>query len=155
MYGEMEGSRTDLRVNSQVTIPLVELRFRFSRSSGPGGQNVNKLETRVELLFDLEGSPSLTAEQRQRVRERLASHLDGGGMLHLFVSDTRSQLQNRRLAVLRFQHSLRSALRVRRPRLATRPSAGAVEARLDQKRQRAGIKKQRREGEDEENGGTE
>lgn len=149
-----------LRVNSQVTIPLAELRFRFSRSSGPGGQNVNKLETRVELLFDLEASPSLTAEQRLRVRERLSSHLDAAGMLHLFVSDTRSQLQNRRLAILRFEHKLRAALRVSRPRLASRPSAGAVQARLDDKRHRAGVKEQRRvegdseDGGDKEGGGT-
>ena len=94
--GGVEG---DLVVNSQLTIPGSEIRFRFSRSSGPGGQNVNKLETRVEILFDLAHSPSVTEVQR------LLPHGAPGrvtwipdGVVRLVVSDTRSQLQNRELA---------------------------------------------------------
>ena len=122
---------------------LQELRFRFSRSGGPGGQNVNKVETRVELLFDLAHSHHLTEEQRQRAQERLASYLDAEGDLRLVVSATRSQLQNRQIAVQRFQELLHSALRVRRHRRPTLPSASSVEARLEGKRRRSDTKRQR------------
>ena len=146
----MEG---DLVVNSRVTIRRDELTFRFSRSSGPGGQNVNKLETRVEILFDLAHSPSLGDPDRELARARLAGYLDAEGVVHVTVSDTRSQLQNRALSVLRLQELLRRALRVRRARRPSSPPPGAVQARLDAKKQRGRIKKLRRPEADQ-NGGS-
>ena len=131
-------------VNNRVTIPRDELTFRFSRSSGPGGQNVNKLETRVEVVFDLARSSSLSDADRELARGRLAGYLDGDGVLHVTVSDTRSQLQNRQLAVLRLQELLRKALRIRRMRRPTSPPAGAVEARLEAKLRRGRIKRLRK-----------
>ncbi len=79
----------------ELRLPLGELRFRFSRSSGPGGQHVNRSETRVELLFDVLNSPSLTDHQRTRILNRLAGQIDGEGVLHIFSSTTRSQAENR------------------------------------------------------------
>lgn len=132
-----------LIVNRQVAIPWEELRFRFSRSSGPGGQNVNRVATRVELLFDLAGSPSLTEEQRQRARQALASYLDAEGTLHLVSDSTRSQWRNRQEVVRRLRILLRQALRVPRPRHATAPPPRAREERLAAKSHRSQIKRLR------------
>lgn len=136
----MEG---DLVVNSQLTVPGSELRFRFSRSSGPGGQNVNKLETRVEILFDLEHSPSVTEAQRLLLIRSLIGHMDASGVVRLVVSDTRSQLQNRELAVVRLADLLRRALRVRRSRRVSTPPPGAIEGRLTDKHHVSRIKQRR------------
>jgi ribosome-associated protein len=126
----MEG---DLVINSQLTIPGSEIRFRFSRSSGPGGQNVNKLETRVEVLFDLAHSTSVPEVQREFLMQRLTAHMDSDGVVRLVVSDTRSQLQNRELALVRLAELLRRTLRVRRHRRASTPPPGAIEERLTEK----------------------
>ncbi len=142
----MEG---DLVVNSQLTIPGSEIRFRFSRSGGPGGQNVNKLETRVELLFDLAHSASVTESQRQLLVLRLAGQVDASGMVRLVVSDTRSQLQNRELARARLAELLRRALRVRRSRRASSPPPGAIESRLNAKRHVSTVKRCRQAPADE------
>ena len=136
----MEG---DLVVNSQLTIPGSEIRFRFSRSSGPGGQNVNKLETRVEILFDLAHSPSVTDAQRLLLKERLPGRIDSDGVVRLVVSDTRSQLQNRELALARLADLLRRALRIRRSRRASSPPPGAIEGRLSDKLHVSRIKRRR------------
>jgi ribosome-associated protein len=133
----------DLVVNSHLTIPGSDVRFRFSRSSGPGGQNVNKLETRVEALFDLAHSPSVPDAQRLLLTQRLAGHIDASGIVHVVVSDTRSQLQNRQLAVLRLTDLLRRALRVRRARRASPPPTGAIEARLTEKHHVSRVKQGR------------
>jgi ribosome-associated protein len=133
----------DLVVNTQLTIPGSEIRFRFSRSSGPGGQNVNKLETRVEVLFDLAHSPSVSGVQRLLLRQRLPGHIDSDGVLRLVVSDTRSQLQNRELALARLAELLRRALRVRRFRRATSPPPGAIEGRLTDKHHASRTKRRR------------
>ncbi|MBN1136989.1 MAG: aminoacyl-tRNA hydrolase [Anaerolineae bacterium] len=132
-------------INDRLSIPLVELGFRFSRSSGPGGQHMQKTSTRVELLFDVANSPSLTDYQRARIQERLASHIDSAGVLHLVAQSERSQLRNREEVVDRFQALVRGALKRRRIRRPTRPTAASIERRLRAKRKRSGVKQMRRD----------
>ena len=131
-------------VSDELAIPAAELRFRFSRSSGPGGQNVQRSATRVELLFDVANSPSLTDDQRARIRQRLAGYIDGAGELRIVSTATRSQLENRADAVARFRLLLAMALRRRKHRVPTKPSAGARERRLTEKKGRAEVKSTRR-----------
>ena len=139
-----------LPINDELVIPLAELQFRFSRSSGPGGQHVQKSSTRVELYFDVLGSPSLSEEQRSRLLSRLAGYIDTTGLLHLVAQSERSQLRNRQEVVERFQDLLRAALRRRRHRLATHPPGASREQRLRGKRERGQVKRRRgRVGEDE------
>lgn len=133
-----------LDITPSVAIPMAEIHFRFSRSSGAGGQNVNKVETRVELLFDLTGSPSLTDAQRARALQALGSYVDQTGVMHLVSDRFRSQVRNRAEVVTRFQELLRNALRIPKRRRPTRPSAAAREKRLSQKRQRSEVKRLRR-----------
>jgi ribosome-associated protein len=120
-----------------LTIPLSELQVRFSPSGGPGGQHANKVSTRVELRFDIEGSPSLGPRQRARLLERL------GPELRVVVDDERSQVRNRQLAVERFRHRMADALHVEKARRPTRPSRGAKERRLADKRQLSERKRNR------------
>lgn len=131
-------------VAGQLVIPIAELEFRYSRSSGPGGQHVQRSDTRVELLFDVAGTPSLSDEQRARVRARLAGYIDGEGVLRIVSSATRSQSDNRADAVAKFTSLMAAAVRVRKRRLPTRPSMAARQARLEGKRARALTKRARR-----------
>ncbi|MBE2201500.1 MAG: aminoacyl-tRNA hydrolase [Anaerolinea sp.] len=133
-------------MNESVQIPLAELQFRFSTSSGPGGQHVNRSATRVTLLFNVQLSPSLPEAARARLLQKLAARLDKDGVLHIDVQDSRSQLQNRETAVLRFRTILANALKVPKKRRPTQPSRTAVEKRLQTKKQH-GRKKQERRGE--------
>jgi ribosome-associated protein len=119
-----------------------EVAFRFSRSSGPGGQHAQKSSTRVEALFDVDGSTALTAAERRRVRERL------GPVVRAVAQDERSQLRNRELATDRIVEQLREATRVRRARTATTPTPASRERRLDEKRRRGRTKQLRRDVED-------
>ena len=132
-----------LRINDQARIPLSELDFRFSRSSGPGGQHAQKSSTRVELLFDVAGSPSLTDDQRNRVQKRLAGYIDSDGVLHLAAQSERSQWRNRQEVIDHFQELLSQALKRRKRRKPTRPTAASQERRLRKKRHRSEIKKGR------------
>jgi ribosome-associated protein len=132
-----------LRITNTLTIPLSELRFRFARSSGPGGQHVNRSATRVELLFDVAGSPSLTEAQRERALKALAPYIDSDGVLHLISQTFRSQFRNREEAVERFQTLMRRAMKVPKRRRPARPSRAARERRLASKRRRSEIKRQR------------
>jgi ribosome-associated protein len=132
-----------LVINEAVRIPLAELRFQFVRSSGPGGQHVNRSATQVELTFDLARSPSLTDEQKARARANLKSCVDQDGVLHLASQTFRSQLQNREDVTARFVELLRRALRVPKKRRPTRPTAGSKERRLESKRRQSTIKRQR------------
>ncbi len=134
-----------MQINNDLGIPLAELSFRFSRSSGPGGQHVQKSSTRVELLFDVVNSPSLTDEQRARVLKRLSGYLDSAGVLHLVSQSERSQWRNRQEVVARFQTLVRQALKRRKRRKPTHPTAASRERRLRQKRQRGEIKRTRRQ----------
>jgi ribosome-associated protein len=134
-----------LHIAPGVNIPSTELSFRFSRSSGPGGQHVNRSATRVELLFDVAGSPTLSDSMRGRLLARLTSHLDSTGVLHLVSQSTRSQLRNREELVERFRALLAGALVERRKRHATRPTLGSREERLRSKRHHGEIKRRRQD----------
>ena len=126
-----------IRVTRSVVLPLADVDFRTSRSSGPGGQHAQKTETRVEALFDVERSDALTEAQKRRVVERT------GPVLRAIAQDERSQLRNRELALERLVEQLREALRVPRRRRPTKPSQQSIERRLDEKRRRSQLKRQR------------
>ena len=126
-----------IQISDRVSIPLAELDFRFSRSSGPGGQHVQKSSTRVELLFDVASSPNLDDEQRARVLKRLASHVDSAGVLHLTAQSERSQWRNRQEAIARFQTLMQQAFKRRKRRKRTRPTAASREKRLREKKRRS------------------
>ncbi|MCP4251203.1 MAG: aminoacyl-tRNA hydrolase [bacterium] len=131
-------------VNNQVAIPVSDLRYVFSRSSGPGGQNVNKVNTRVTLLFDLSACDAMTAPQRARVARRLAGWMGRDGTLRVVSSRHRTQVANRRAATERFVALLAEALAKPKPRIKTRVTRAAVERRRRQKAQRSQLKRQRR-----------
>lgn len=133
-----------LHVSRSVEIAESELRFRFSRSSGAGGQNVNKRDTKVELLFDVAASLSLGPRQRDRILSKLASRIDADGVLHVVVSDERTQGRNREIAIERFCRMLADALRPDPPkRRPTKPSKAATERRIAEKRRRGERKRGR------------
>jgi ribosome-associated protein len=132
-------------INETLAVPESELQFRFSTGGGPGGQHVNKTATRVTLLFDVAGSSSLDEETRVRLLDRLASRLNRHGLLHIDVQDSRSQWQNRTTAVARFQKVLADALVEQPERRPTRPTRKSREVRLEQKRRRSEVKRDRRQ----------
>lgn len=133
-----------LRVSRTVLIPERELRWRFSRSSGPGGQSVNTADSRVELSFDVASSPSLGPTQRVRALARLGPRLVDG-VLTIVASEHRSQLRNREAARERLAQSLAAAIKPPpRPRRPTRPTKASVERRIAEKRRRAQTKRLRR-----------
>jgi ribosome-associated protein len=127
-----------LRVNGSLRIPESELRWRFSRSGGPGGQHANTADTRVELRFDVAGSPSLGPRQRARLVAKL------GPEVRVVAADERSQARNRALALERLRDRLRDALRVDAPRRPSAPTRASVERRLEAKRRRSARKAERR-----------
>jgi len=133
----------DLHISRSVVVPAHELRWRFSRSGGPGGQSVNTSDSRVELSFDVARSGALSPLLRNRALERLSGRLDDG-VLTIAASEHRSQLRNREAALARLAELLRSAIAPPAPaRRRTRPTAGARERRLAEKRHRAEIKRAR------------
>jgi ribosome-associated protein len=115
-----------------------EIAFRFSRSSGPGGQHAQKSSTRAEALFDVAESAGLTEAERKRVLAKL------GPVVRAVAQDERSQLRNRELAIDRILEQLQEAVKVRRKRRATKPTAASREQRLDDKRRRGKTKQLRR-----------
>ena len=134
----------DLRVNNWLVIPANELRERFSRSSGPGGQSVNTTDSRVELSFDIARSPSLPQREKSRALNRLGSRL-ADGVVTVAAETERSQLMNRDAARVRLAGLLREAIAPPPPpRVPTRPTKGARERRLADKRRRAQTKRDRR-----------
>jgi len=133
----------DLQVRGSLALPERELRWRFSRASGPGGQGVNTTDSRVELSFDLANSPSVPEPLRARAQQRLAGRLVDG-VLTVVAAEHRSQLRNRAAARERLAAALRSAMAPDPPpRRPTRPSAGARRRRLDAKTRRGQIKRLR------------
>jgi ribosome-associated protein len=138
------GVSDDVRVSDRLTIPAAELAWRFSRSSGPGGQGVNTTDSRVELSWDLLGSQLLPPAFKERAVERLGTRLVQG-VLTVTASEHRSQLRNREAAAARLAGLVASAIapppRVRR---ATRPSKGSVERRISAKKRRGETKRNRR-----------
>ena len=138
------GSPGDLQLSPRLFIAASELRWRFSRSSGPGGQNVNTTDSRVELLFDLAATPSLPAPLRARALRRLEGRLVEGCVV-IAANEHRSQWQNRVAAQRRLVELLQEALKPPPPpRRATKPTRGSVQRRLAAKKQRSAVKQQRR-----------
>jgi ribosome-associated protein len=134
----------ELRLSPGLAIPRAELTWRFSRSSGPGGQSVNTADSRVELIFDLESSTALSEHLKSRARARLAGRLVDGAII-VTASEQRSQLQNRRAALARLATLLADAIAPpAQPRRATRPSRAAIAARRTSKRRRGEVKRLRR-----------
>ena len=129
--------RESIRVTRSVSLPLSEVEFRVSRSSGPGGQHAQTSETRVEARLDVEATSALTEAQKRRVIAK------AGAVLTAVAQDERSQARNRELALERLVERLRDALRVERRRVPTTPTAAARERRLARKRQRSRTKRLR------------
>ncbi|MFI6458059.1 alternative ribosome rescue aminoacyl-tRNA hydrolase ArfB [Streptosporangium amethystogenes] len=134
-----------LQISGSVSVPEAELGWRFSRSSGPGGQGVNTTDSRVELSFDLAATGALGDALKARALERLASRLVNG-VITIAASEFRSQLRNREAAEMRLAQLLREAIapppKKRRP---TKPSRGAIERRITAKKQRSDLKRLRRD----------
>jgi len=120
-----------------------ELVFTYARSSGPGGQNVNKVQTRAMLQFDVAASPSLNDYQKRRIFTRLAGRINKEGVLRVISQRYRTQEANRRAAIERFHELIEEALHVQRPRRKTRVSKGAKRRRMDSKRRRGDLKRGR------------
>ncbi|CAN5364815.1 alternative ribosome rescue aminoacyl-tRNA hydrolase ArfB [soil metagenome] len=134
----------DLPLSATVSIPRSELSYRASRAGGAGGQHVNTSSTRIELLWNVRTSPALDEDSRARVLEKLSSRIDGEGWIRVVSSARRSQSQNRDAAEARLIELVSQALVVQKRRKATRPSRGAKEARLNEKKKRGDTKRQRR-----------
>lgn len=128
-----------LQVSRSCAIPLSELRWRFSRSGGPGGQHANTSDTRVEVIFDVEASVALGPRQRQRLLAKI------GPVVRVVASDERSQARNRELALQRLKARLADGLFVEKQRTATRPTKGSKERRLAEKKRTSERKRLRRD----------
>jgi ribosome-associated protein len=130
-------------IDQRYSIPDEEIRFEVSRSGGPGGQHVNTTSTRVTLVFDLAASRALDEAAKSLIASRLPTRITVEGLLRVTVQKHRSQKLNREEAAERFADLLRGALEQRRPRRATKPSRGARAKRVDEKKIRGGVKKER------------
>lgn len=124
-------------------IPLKELLFSASRSSGPGGQNVNKVSSRIELRFKLSESAFLTDDEKKRLLEKLKNRINSDGELIIVCQTERSQLRNKEKALERFYNLLEKSLELKPPRIPTKPSKASKIERLDSKMKRSGLKKTR------------
>ena len=134
-----------LYVNGTLSIPRHELDVRVSRSSGAGGQHVNKTSSRVEIFWNITGSPTLTDDQRARLQEKLASRLTSEGSIRVVASDMRSQTRNREIAEERLADLVARSLIIPRKRKATKPTKASKEARLNSKRRHSNKKRERGE----------
>jgi len=129
-----------IRVNDQITIADWEISESFTRSSGPGGQNVNKVSTAVELRFEAERSPNLPAPVKVRLKRLAGQKWTKEGAIVIFVQETRSQARNREIAVERLVELVRKACEVPKRRRPTKPTYGSVKRRLEGKKQRGAVK---------------
>jgi ribosome-associated protein len=132
------GMDDPMPLGRNASIPLDEVALRASRSSGPGGQHANVTASRIEATFDVDASRALSDEQKRRLTARL------GRRVTAVAQDARSQTRNRELALERLQQRLTSALAVKRPRTATKPTRASVQRRLDTKRRHSSRKRERR-----------
>ncbi|MBN2355284.1 aminoacyl-tRNA hydrolase [candidate division KSB1 bacterium] len=132
-----------IRINSELAIEEEEISYTASRSSGPGGQNVNKVSTRVTLWFNVDASPSLNAEQKETLKRELATRINKRGLLWIVSRQHRTQGANRAAALARFIELLRTALQPEAPRKPTRIPGSAKAKRLEQKRRRSRLKRER------------
>ena len=123
-----------IHIDASTRIPMSEIEFRFSRSTGPGGQNVNKVSTRVEILFDLYGSASLSDAKKRKIAEGMKSRIDGEGIIHVTAQESRSQWRNREDALQKLADLLRAALVRHRARISTRPTLGSRKRKATDKR---------------------
>jgi ribosome-associated protein len=135
-----------LEINDRVSIPMAQLQFRFSRSGGRGGQNVNKVETKVELLFDLKRSLAFSQSEKDMLLHRLRTRLDSDGILHVVADGSRSQWKNRQEALERFAEVLKKSLAIQKRRIPTKKSAASRERRITEKKRRGEIKRMRSGG---------
>ena len=132
-----------LEIRPGLVIPEAEIEFKASRSSGPGGQNVNKVNTRVELRFDLTGSRALSDAEKQRIASRLGGRVSAAGVVRVTAQRHRTRPQNEAAARMRLAELLAAALHQPRARRATRPSRRGHERRLGAKRRRSELKRER------------
>jgi ribosome-associated protein len=133
-----------LEITPALLLPLAELDYRATRSGGPGGQHVNTSSTRIEVWWDVRSSSAVTEEQRARLLDRLSGRLDGDGRLRVVASASRSQLRNREAATERLRQLVASALAVPKQRKRTKPGRAVKAARLEAKRRRSALKRDRR-----------
>lgn len=139
----------DLHVGRGTVIPAREIAQRFARAGGPGGQNVNKRDTKVDVLFDIDASEALTGDQKRTVRSKLRTRIDADGVLAVGAGAQRTQAQNRERALDRMEELLREALAPPPPpRVKTRPSRAAKERRITEKKRRGETKRLRRATDD-------
>ena len=133
----------DLKITKTLVIPSNEIKWRFSRSSGPGGQNVNKIESRVEIIFDLEDSKVLNDYQKEILKRNLKNKLVNNS-LRLAVQEHRNQLLNRQLALMKFSSIIKNALnKPLKLRKSTRPTKASQKKRVEVKKKRGELKKSR------------
>ena len=144
MQGEETAAIEGIRVNDSLVIPRSELTVRASRSSGAGGQHVNKTSSRIEIEWNVAESPSITDEERARLFNRLASRISDNGTMRIVASDTRSQLRNREAAEKRLAETVAKALIVPKKRKPTRRPRSADEERLTEKKKHSERKRDRR-----------
>lgn len=147
MAGEDGGEHTEtegIRVNESLTIPRAELVMRATRSSGAGGQHVNKTSSRIQISWNLRDSRAITDEQRERLMQRLASRISDEGIIRTVASDTRSQLRNRETAERRLAETVAKALTVQKKRKPTRRPRAANESRLTEKKKHSDKKRERK-----------
>ena len=134
-----------IEINKNISIREDELIFKFSRSSGPGGQNVNKLNTRVTLFFDVANASAFSDEQKKRILKRLATRTDKNGVIRVVSQKYRTQKANRGVAVERLVELLREALKKKPVRKKTKVPKWSKQRRLEEKKRRSTLKRQRTE----------